>query len=986
MNKHKTIPTTFRPHFRRTPLQACIAMLMGLTSASVLGNPVGGQVVAGSATIGGGAGLLQVNQSSNRAIINWQNFSINSGETTRFVLPSASAAVLNRVVTNGPSALYGNLTSNGQVFLINPSGVVVGPSGVINTANLVISSRNVSDSAFMNGGPLAFSGSGEGKIVNLGSITASSGDAVLAGSRVENGGSISARNGTVALVAGNQVLYAPNADSRVTILSGVDATATQSGVDNSGVIEAAQAELRSAGGDPYALAVNHSGVITATKVNSVGGKVILSGDGSTQVSGSIAARADDASNAIQVLGDKVTLTGTASLDSSGAAGGGTVLVGGDYQGRNAAIRNAGTTTVQAGAQIRADATQRGNGGKVVVWADGTTNYAGAISATGGLAGGNGGIAEVSGKSGLGFHGRVDLRARNAVGTTGNLLLDPTDITIGSAQQSSASCQTGTCMNGGNSSYLNVEDLQNALATAAVTVSTASSGGAFGDITIDQTVNALPTVFSISAAYGLTLKADRDILLQGPLNLTSYVANSVATPPTPLTLEAGRSITVAPGLQNGGYLPALYADGDVTLAAGLKYSTGTITIGPGSDIQTGANYNVTPLYPYSIRIFALAPQQADLTGWTGSFSAPVTTGVAYGNPSATAEGIYFAYANASQIPAMMPPPTTTTPPPNSLTPTPPTSQQTPVQSAVSNLVGDVGQTDAALKAKIDALVREGVFTGMPSSNGDSGMFGNLTRQDFAIVLSKILGIGTTSSNPGASSFSDVSDGGDWTKGYIEAAKKAGLLSSANDGVFKSNGGSSVPGGPPQEITKEMTAALLQQIGKSPDQQNAFGKMIAQAMKSPQFLARYGKLLSGNTSSPQQGGPTPDAQPLPPDLAQLLNGLGGQGSYTSKPKAPSDAQPPAGDPKKALSGPGGSPIGSMPPSFGDPDLRAILIKQAYENSQQATIDRLATQQLLSQPANPAAGSNPQAGPSGDVQLFARDLIQRSLGTLNLMGMPQ
>ena len=129
---------------------------------------------------------------------------------------------------------------------------------------------------------------------------------------------------------------------------------------------------------------------------------------------------------VTITASQVALMG-AHASADGAAGGGTVLVGGDLHGANAAIANAQTTTIGTGVTLSADATGLGSGGKVVVWSDDTTSFAGAVSAKGGVAGGNGGQLEVSGKGTLHFNGTGDASA--AHGTAGNLLLDPKDIII-----------------------------------------------------------------------------------------------------------------------------------------------------------------------------------------------------------------------------------------------------------------------------------------------------------------------------------------------------------------------------------------------------------------------------------------------------------------------------------------------------------------------------------------------------------------------------
>ncbi|WP_335054443.1 two-partner secretion domain-containing protein [Nostoc sp.] len=129
---------------------------------------------------------------------------------------------------------------------------------------------------------------------------------------------------------------------------------------------------------------------------------------------------------VQVLGDRVALLDNARVDVSSPTGGGTVLIGGDYKGQGT-VPNAAQTYVSPNAVINANAKTEGNGGKVIVWADGTNRFYGNISANGGTQAGDGGFVEVSGAKNLTFQGFVDTSA--IVGKTGTLLLDPTNITI-----------------------------------------------------------------------------------------------------------------------------------------------------------------------------------------------------------------------------------------------------------------------------------------------------------------------------------------------------------------------------------------------------------------------------------------------------------------------------------------------------------------------------------------------------------------------------
>ncbi|MEO1446568.1 MAG: hypothetical protein AAFV46_10080 [Cyanobacteria bacterium J06635_11] len=134
---------------------------------------------------------------------------------------------------------------------------------------------------------------------------------------------------------------------------------------------------------------------------------------------------------IDVLGDRVALV-TASLEASGAASGGSVRVGGGYQG-DESVQNAQQTYVGHDATIEASAMTAGDGGRVIVWADGDTVFNGEIFAEGGTTSGNGGFVEVSGQQNLAFDGNVVVNAAN--GSVGTLLLDPTDIVISNTNSS-----------------------------------------------------------------------------------------------------------------------------------------------------------------------------------------------------------------------------------------------------------------------------------------------------------------------------------------------------------------------------------------------------------------------------------------------------------------------------------------------------------------------------------------------------------------------
>jgi filamentous hemagglutinin family protein len=165
-----------------------------------------------------------------------------------------------------------------------------------------------------------------------------------------------------------------------------------------------------------------------------GGTIVLnSSTGNTLLSGTLNASGADRGGRIEVLGNSLSLYG-ANLAATGQSGGGTILVGGDFRGQGSTPR-AQQTNVNFSSQLNADALTNGNGGQVVLWADGTTNFSGSISARGGSLGGNGGAIEVSGKNGGSYAGFADAGA--PVGIAGTLLLDPKNITIADGGATSA---------------------------------------------------------------------------------------------------------------------------------------------------------------------------------------------------------------------------------------------------------------------------------------------------------------------------------------------------------------------------------------------------------------------------------------------------------------------------------------------------------------------------------------------------------------------
>src|SRR6266404_2083519 len=460
-------------HPRLRNLLLTTAALLALGAAPAAGGPAGGTVVGGTATIQGQGGpAVIVNQSSSSAIINWNTFNIGVNESVRFNQPSASSVVLNRVTGGlGPSEILGTLTANGRVFAINRDGILLGPSAVVNTAGFRATTHDIKNSDFMAGRyNFNIPGRPDASIVNQGRITATSGGfAALVAPGVRNTGTITATLGTVALASSGTgftldmygdklITLAVNDQVASKVIDVATGRPLKSLVSNDGKIRAngGRVELTAAAARAVVDSViNTSGVIKANSIGHRNGMIVLSaatGGSKPQgaptqtikISGTLSAagkKKGTQGGTILVSGENIKLA-SARIDASGRAGGGKVLIGGDWGGGNPnkslatnpsaklesfAIPTATTVSVDAGTTINASATRRGNGGKVVLWSDSETTFAGTILARAGARSGDSGFVETSSHGQLAFTGNVDTRAPR--GTAGTLLLDPADFYI-----------------------------------------------------------------------------------------------------------------------------------------------------------------------------------------------------------------------------------------------------------------------------------------------------------------------------------------------------------------------------------------------------------------------------------------------------------------------------------------------------------------------------------------------------------------------------
>lgn len=443
-----------RTSFSFMRLSVSAFLILSLSAQTVLADmapgtlPTGGQVTSGAATINTSGNTMTVNQSTGKAAINWNKFSIGSDATVNFVQPSSSSVTLNRVTGSEKSVISGALNANGNVFLLNSNGVLMTGGARVDTGGFVAGAMGLSDENFKKG-KYVFENTGSGgSVANEGAIKVRDGGyAVLVGNQVRNSGTITARLGTVALAAGDKVSLTFSGGGLANVV--VDRGALDALVENKQAIYADGGQVIMTAQAANALVgtvVNNEGIIQARSISKKNGVIRLDGGdaGAVTVSGTLDAsglNTGEKGGTVQVLGHDVTLKSGTVIDASGDKGGGTVLVGGDFQGANAKIRNAANTKVQSGATIKVDAVRKGNGGKAIIWADNATDFRGEVTAKGGAASGNGGFVEVSGKEYLNYKGKVDTTA--AKGKIGTLLLDPADIVIMDGTGDGAADGTGT---------------------------------------------------------------------------------------------------------------------------------------------------------------------------------------------------------------------------------------------------------------------------------------------------------------------------------------------------------------------------------------------------------------------------------------------------------------------------------------------------------------------------------------------------------------
>ncbi len=409
-------------------LSAGVGVGLALAPA-VHAEPRGGRVVSGQATVTQEGSHTQIDTSTYRTRMRWDSFDIATDESVHVQQPTSHSSLLNQVTDARVTNIDGSLTSNGQVWIVNPAGVYFGGNAVVDVSKLVAGAGDISNRAFMKG--VQHFTNLRGEVRNDGVLHGADGVSLL-GRAVSNNGQIVTQGGDLVMAAGDDIWVSRRDTHILTHMPDAGGVTTTPAVENTGVLDAGGGRARMAAGDLLGLAIRNSGEIHAHQI------ALEAGAGSiVDVSGTLDARndaADALGGSIEVTGDWVNVH-DAELDASGGAGGGRIHVGGEVFGgrgagrgaRKAKLRNARGTFVDDDSVIRADALADGDGGEVVVWSDEISRVSGVLSAQGGAQGGDGGFIETSSK------GRLDLGADVNVGAPagrpGAWLLDPANVAV-----------------------------------------------------------------------------------------------------------------------------------------------------------------------------------------------------------------------------------------------------------------------------------------------------------------------------------------------------------------------------------------------------------------------------------------------------------------------------------------------------------------------------------------------------------------------------
>jgi hypothetical protein len=481
-------------------------------------------VISGNAQVEQSANQMTIHQNSAIAEFNFQQFNIGANQQVEFIQPNAQSLAINRVTGGEPSQLFGQLKANGQIFLLNPAGIIFGPNAQVNVGGLLastlsIDSQNLAQKEFH----LSHANNSNGQIIQHGNIHIDDGGyALLISREIHNSGQIIASLGNIHLLSadGVQVRFDDHGLPGVAI----DQATLQGLIDNQGQLQAMGGLIEMtvhASEQLWQTAINNQGLIAADTIENHDGEIRLVSSGQ----GDIAQQGEIRAASISLNAERIDQSGllNANAPTSENRDGGRVNL---YANDTLAI--SGTITANAG--------QQGKGGTVIAFSPNRTLFwpTALIEARGGYVMGDGGFVEVSGQQHIEIFGSVDTRA--FYGNNGQWLIDPFNVQITNSDNAiNFSSNVYAPTNSG--ATINTASLTSNLALGSVTITTTGPGSEAGDISVLSAIN-----FDGSNGNTLTLQADGSIQISANMldNNTSSVDN------TNLILTAGQNITMAQG--------------------------------------------------------------------------------------------------------------------------------------------------------------------------------------------------------------------------------------------------------------------------------------------------------------------------------------------------------------------------------------------------------------------------------------------------------
>ena len=510
------------------PIKSCAVLIL---SSLLIGGPARAQTIPSVIPNGADTAVTSVDgtheitggtvsNDGENLFHSFEQFGLDTAETANFIVQPDVLNVIGRINGGRPSVINGQLQLSGgeaNLFLLNPVGVFFGPEATLALpGDLSISTADglafadqtfdvvgTADYANLVGSPtgLLFRSSQSGSVVNTADLTLGADRSLtLAGGTVVSTGTASAGSVAIASIADQQLVRLSPDGAILSYEIIPDDSA--SGLSPLTL----PALLTGAGNIANSLQLDADGTVRLVNAD----LTVPDTPGTTIVNGTVTA------SDIILLGDTVGVVSSV-LDASG---GGTIRIGGSYQG-NGPLPNAQLTYVDADSVVNASATELGDGGEIIVWSDGTTHALGQFLVRGGTAGGNGGLVETSGLRGLTLGDSPDISA--PLGTAGEWLIDPFDIVISNAGGDNGFDPANPFVAIASPAQLNVSTLVEALgAGGTVRVTTGSEGTETGNITLDSNL-----LFFIDGEAELSLEAAGSIFINreirpndssGPLNI------------------------------------------------------------------------------------------------------------------------------------------------------------------------------------------------------------------------------------------------------------------------------------------------------------------------------------------------------------------------------------------------------------------------------------------------------------------------------------